>query len=101
MIQHFENAKVISNGKWRNYLDWNELTPKQQNEFDWMDEEKRLDEFFIPYRGNIYAFSEFLRFESENVGEWQGYQTQSAWDAVVVQCNPDDLTFRMGRYIVN
>lgn len=59
-IQH-KNTEIITNNKPRNFIHWYDLTPKEQKEFDWMDEETADQSQFFRYRNNVYYIGDFMR----------------------------------------
>jgi hypothetical protein len=60
-----------TNNKPREVLTWNDLTAKEQVEFDYIDtEDKQAGSSFVRYRGWVYDLGQFLAANGE---EWDGH----------------------------
>lgn len=84
--------RIKTNHKFRNLLSWNELTLKEQKEFDWM--ESPDEESFFRYGGWVFALSEAMRLEQ--TPPWQGYYSMTAFSAVLIQLSRDGERVKVG-----
>ena len=84
--------KIKTNNKFRNLLYWNELTSKEQKEFDWIEDPASED--FFRYKGAVYAISEAMRLEQ--TPPWQGYYGMTAFSAVLIQLSRDGERVKVG-----
>lgn len=76
---------VSTNRHIRDLSSWWDLPVKERADFDYITGEDRHSHRLFKYRGGWYDYYEFERtsefFEAEG---WNGLQTQSAFDAVLV-----------------
>ena len=103
------NEKVIplevkTNNVPRLILDWNQLTPKEQEEFNYVREDERSCRGFVRYKGVVYDLVEFIMVP-ESLPGWHGYQSHTAFSGVVFAlCSCNGVTDYdrcvMGRYFV-
>lgn len=83
---------IKTNHKFRNLLHWNELTLKEQKEFDWI--ESPDEESFFRYGGWVFALSEAMLLA--HPPPWQGYYGISAFSAVLIQLSRDGERVKVG-----
>lgn len=67
---------IITNNQYRPLLVWDDLTRKEQANFDWVAPEDWGYEFFR-YRGRVYSLSEFPRLEEGHPFHTLGYHAIS------------------------
>jgi hypothetical protein len=91
--------QIKTNNHVRLILDWDQLTKKEQKEFDWMDEEDKIGADFVRYKGNVYYINDFMRCPPgvEEFKGWDGYEADSYFSAVLVKW-PDK--FDMDRVVM-
>lgn len=87
--------EIKTNNHPREPLLWEQLTPKEQAEFDWMNDSDHACAEFVRYRGAVYTLSEFCRVNGRGFGEsvpefsplakWDGYHSDSYFSGVVVR----------------
>jgi hypothetical protein len=68
-------VEVRTNNRPRLLLDYDQLTPKEQAQFDYLSEEDRVGRDFIRYRGVAYDLGEFQYVAPESPlhkGMWEG-----------------------------
>ena len=80
---------IKTNGQSRPLLTLFDLTFEQQQDFDYINWKTEADEYrFFEYRGSIYDYREFQVTpgvsELNSLG-WHGFQTESAFSAVLVK----------------
>lgn len=77
-------ATVIkTNNVPRDLLDWDTLTPKERQEFDWLDtDDARQEAYFVRYRGWVYCLDQFM---SGGPKGWDGHHSDSAFSAVLIR----------------
>lgn len=92
-----EGIKVITNNVPRDVIEAHELTPKEREQFSYIDwpavERGEASASFFRYRGNIYDLGEFTRDYGitkgaglpEHLANWDGYMSESFFSAVVVR----------------
>lgn len=88
-------TKIVTNNVPRFTLDWRDLTPKEQKEFDYLDSDDRQSEAtFVRYRGEVYDLGEFMAVDQRSHGGsggngafhgWDGYFAEHAFSAVLVR----------------
>lgn len=89
--------EIITNNQPRNLLYGSELTDKQKEDFDYIDDIDSHD--FISYKGQIYDPSEFMRTEEKgDFAAWQGYSSDSAFSGVLLRYTEDQEQVIMGTY---
>ena len=83
------------------FLNWGDLTPKEQTKFDWLDtEDARWAASFIRYRGWVYSMDQFMRIARgmDGLAQWDGYHSDSAFSGVVIKLSGDGDSAIMGTY---
>lgn len=78
--------KIVTNHQPRLLLDWNQLTPKEQAEFD--NDEDREEMSYIRYRGRVYCTNEFMYLLGH--APWEGSHSDSFFSAVLIRFMPED-----------
>ena len=81
--------KIVSNGRPRPVLNGWELTEKEREEFDYI--ENVIDEpyRFFRYKGNVYDLQEFI-LTGKDLEDWDGVRADSFFSAVVIKLIADD-----------
>ena len=80
-------------------LDWDQLTKKEQADFDYLDQRNQPEASFVRYKGVVYDLGEFMAIDKrvaphpQRMG-WEafdGYHSDSYFSAVLVRyCKDDD-----------
>ena len=81
-------------------IDWTDLTPAEQKEFDWLDEPEGED--FFRYRDWVYCTLDLTStFGVESLRDWEGYHCDSSFSGVVVRFlqNDPDFDLEVATYI--
>ena len=90
------NIKIITNNKPRQLVYGYELTYKQKQDFDYIEDIDSHD--FVKYKNNIYDLSGFMRIESiDSLKDWHGYISDSYFSGTLVKYIDDDSVI-MGWY---
>ena len=90
------NIKIMTNNKPRQLIYGYELTDKQKQDFDYIEDIDNHD--FVKYKNNIYDLSEFMRTDSiGSLKDWHGYSSDSFFSGTLVKYIDDD-TVIMGWY---
>lgn len=77
-------ATIRSNHKPRPVLSWEDLTPAERKEFDYMTLQHQRDlSNFFRYKGNVYDLGEAVIMDTDPY--WDGAYAQSAFHAVLVK----------------
>lgn len=92
-----DNLTVVTNNQPRLLLSWDELTPKEQREFDYLEGEARYDADFVRYRGRVYELGEF-DIAGESLPAWEGAQADSYFSGILVRYCDDRDRVVMGRW---
>ena len=82
--------KIITNNKPRQILIGYELTEKQKQNFDYIEDIDNHN--FVKYKNNIYDLSEFMIIESidELLKDWHGYSGDSYFSGTLVKYVDED-----------
>ena len=90
------NIKIITNNKPRQLIYGYELTDKQKQDFDYIEDIDSHD--FVKYKNNIYDLSEFMRIETiDSLKDWHSYSSDSSFSGTLVKYLDSD-TVIMGWY---
>ena len=90
------NIKIITNNKPRQLIYGYELSDKQKQDFDYIEDIDSHD--FVKYKNNIYDLSEFMRIENnDSLKDWHGYSSDSYFSGTLVKYADDDSVI-MGWY---
>ena len=96
--------KIITNNKQRSIIYGFELSDKEKEQFDYLDD---IDECsFFRYKGDIYDMGEFIRIDQSIVPHpqrsawenWHGYSSDSFFSGVLVRYAGDYESVIVGRY---
>ena len=85
--------KIVTNNQPRDILTWYDLTPAERKEFDYL---LKNDESFFRYKNWVYDLGEAMRIE--NIGQWQGYYSETAFSGVLVRYTSDCEQVIVGQY---
>ncbi|MDE1767244.1 MAG: hypothetical protein KGI27_13380 [Thaumarchaeota archaeon] len=80
-----DNLRIITNNQPRLILDWDQLTTKEQADFDYLSEDERVGRDFVRYRGIAYDLGDFMRATGDQLKGWDGYHGDSYFSAVLVR----------------
>lgn len=90
------NIKIITNNKPRQLIYGYELTDKQKEDFDYIEDIDSRE--FVKYKNNIYVLSDFMRIETiDSLKDWHGYNSDSFYSGTLIKYVDDDMVI-MGRY---
>lgn len=90
------NIKIMTNNKPRQLIYGYELSDKQKQDFDYIEDIDSHD--FVKYKNNIYDLSEFMRVENnDSLKGWEGYSSDSYFSGTLVKYIDDDNVI-MGWY---
>ena len=88
---------IITNNHWHNFLYGYELSEKEKEDFDYIDDIDSHD--FIRYRGVLYDPSEFLCCPESLFKTWDGYHGDTFFSGVVLRYSPGCIEYQIGTYI--
>lgn len=100
-----ENGQITitTDHKWKNVLNWQDLTPKQQAYFDWLDdEEKQIGASFVKRRGHVYCLDEVMtigRHSPLATDGWDGVANDSYFSGIVVKLSRDGEQYKIGYFV--
>lgn len=83
----FKNSiTVITNNQPRLLLSWDELTEKEQGEFDYLKtEEERGSVEFFRYLGRVFDYCEFTLPPGPLLKEWDGYINDTYFSGICIR----------------
>ena len=88
--------KIITNNKPRQLIYGYELTDKQKEDFDYIEDIDSRE--FVKYKNNIYVLSDFMRIKNnDSLKDWHGYSSDSFFSGTLVKYIDSD-TVIMGWY---
>jgi len=95
--------KIITNNQPRDILTWFDLTPAEQEYFDYMNEGEGS---FFRYKNCAYDLGEFMRIDKviaphpqrETWENWDGYSSDSYFSGVLVRYTVNCDSVIIGRY---
>ena len=97
--------EIITNNQERATLYWNDLTPKQQAEFNYDTAEEST---FVIYKDWVYDINEFIYINHDVRGDkyddddelsgWDGYSSDSYFSGVLIKYSDDCETVIVGRF---
>lgn len=83
--------EIKTNNQWREFIYWNNLTEKEQLEFDYMDTEEQENATFLRYRNWVYSLDCFMRINKDSpFPKWDGYYSDSFFSGVLIKLSDDD-----------
>lgn len=96
-----DKFNVVTNNMPRNVIYGFELSEKERQEFDYM--ENVDDGTFFKYKGNVYDLREFMRVSDvmqncHNLAGWDGYQYDSFFSGVLIKYVDDCERVIVGRF---
>lgn len=89
--------KIITNNKPRQLVYGYQLSDKQKQDFDYIDD---IDSHnFVIYKNNVYDLSEFMRVENnDKLNGWDGYSSDSFFSGTLIKYTDDMESVIMGWY---
>ena len=95
-----DSITVRTNNVPRDLIDWNDLTEKEQAEFDYIEEPEYANQRFFRYRGNTYDINEFesVRGDRRALRGWHGFSADSYFSGILVKLVDDNERVIVGNY---
>jgi len=105
------SMEITTNNQYRELLHSFQLTKKELEEFDYMDEDELEQATFIRYRGEVYTLSDFVLIvhkgkshpngfahydHNDSLKEWDGIRTDSFFSAIVIKYNEECDMIKIG-----
>ena len=100
-----ENGKITikTDHKWKELLNWWDLTTKEQADFDWLDdEEKQIGASFVKRRGRVYCLDEIMTIDRSAhlaASGWDGVKAVSFYSGIVVKLSRDGDRYKIGYFV--
>ena len=86
--------KIKTNNQPRDILSWYDLTPAEQEEFDYLEEGS-----FFRYKNQVYYLGEFVRLDHTAIPDkWHGCASDSYFSGVLIRCTSDCDQVIVGQY---
>ena len=91
---------IITNNQPRELLCASDLTAKELEEFDYLDEPDELGYNFFRYRGQVYSLDNFMRVNAsdETFAGWHGSQGMTYFSGVLMRYTDCGDGCVVGRY---
>tara|TARA_R110000851_G_scaffold279754_1_gene433043 strand:- start:11 stop:361 length:351 start_codon:yes stop_codon:yes gene_type:complete len=107
-------SKITTNNQPRQIIDFQDLTQKEKEHFDWFKPDElqggfvrfkghfdwfKPDELqggFVRFKGQVYCLDEFIGIHKDgslSKGGWQGFESQSAFDAIIMKYDKYDSDY--------
>jgi hypothetical protein len=81
-----QTLTIITNNQSRNLLSYNELTPKEQEQFDYLTDDFKSSEDYIRYRNYVYALSDFENnIHNPELKGWIGHMNDSYFSGICIK----------------
>ena len=93
--------QIISNHHWHNFLYGYELTEKEKLDFDYMDEDTISSNSFLRYRNCVYALSDFMCGNENDLKGWHGYTAELWFSGTLIKVSDDGEQYQIGTYVSN
>ena len=91
---------IITNNQEREFIDWTDLSKKEQEEFDWMKNPEEHN--FFRYRDWIYSLDDFMVIDKQAPKEfqnWDGYSSDSFFSGILIKYCDDGEFYKVATYI--
>ena len=75
--------KIITNNQPRLLLYGYELTDKEKQDFDYLEDIDSNN--FVKYKGSIYDAGEFMRVDNDYLKDWDGYSSDSYFSGILIK----------------
>ena len=76
--------KIVTNGHRRDLLGWDDLTPGEKKDLDYITDPEDREPDFFRYKGQVYDLAEFGLAEPVFPG-WDGYHGDSFFSGLLVR----------------
>ena len=87
---------IKTNGQYRPTLIWEDLTPKEQGEFDFTNKEESS---YFRYKNWVYTLEDFMRTNCNDVlSKWDGYHSDSFFSGILVKYSSCGDAVMVGTY---
>ena len=80
--------EIKTNRQPRELLSWFDLTKKEQEQFDYIEEPEELGYEFFRYKGHCYSLEEFMRTGKDHpfgIAGYDGYSSDSYFSGVLIK----------------
>lgn len=81
--------EITTNNQPRPLLGWDDLTSKEQKEFDWIEDPIETGFDFFRYKGSTYSLQEFLVAPYPDFEGWDGYHSDSYFSGILIRIVED------------
>lgn len=87
--------KIKTNNHFRPFIYWNDLSEEEQN-FRYGMYEGIEDSTFFRYRGMLNDLNDYIKCESEELKEWDGYQNDTIYSATLIKISDCGDSVKVG-----
>ena len=94
--------KIITDNKYRPVLYWHDLTPKEQEEYAYLEAVDKGFDVFFRYRKWCYYLGDFIRVDNNAplpLKGWDGYHADSFFSGVLVRYSECADAVKVATYI--
>lgn len=88
---------ITTNNQYREFIYWQDLSEKEQKDFDWIKEQEQEEHTFFRYKGRIYSLSEFL-FCTNTPPGWSSYSNDTYFSGIVIAISEDGDSVKCGTW---
>ena len=83
--------KIITNYQPRDIVYGFELTPKEREDFDYLEPENLDNNSFVRYRGELYDLGDFMAWDNpaSPTKAWDGFRSDSYFSGIVIKYTDD------------
>ena len=87
---------IKTNRRRRPVLSWEDLTPKEQKDFDFSAKEESS---YFRYKDWVYTLEDFMRTNcNESLSKWDGYLSDSFFSGILVRYEDGGYSVVVGTY---
>ena len=90
----------IVKGKHKYYaISWYDLPEKVKGDFDYLENDQKMDERFIKYKGYYYDSYDMMGCNGiVDMGDWDAYHGESYFSGILLKYSHVDDCYRMASY---
>lgn len=98
----YPDLKIITNNVPRDLIEYHELTPEEQTQFDYIDPTTEYYYFFFRYKGELYDVGDCevadFAYANHPFKDWSGYFSETFFSGVLFRFERHMESVVVGRY---
>lgn len=79
-------------------LYWDDLSKKEQQKFNYLDDPMENGYMFFRYKKQVYSLESFLACTHEGFKNWDGYHSDTYFSGILVKYNDDEISLKVATY---